>query len=101
MTIEMTEEKRRDYLKEEYFFLQNQYEDYDRRSLQIKSWISTGAIAALALAFNAEHKVGGLVVPIIVATVVVVVWYLEAYWKLFQYALADRRVQSKGTLSCR
>lgn len=25
-----------------------------------------------------------------VGIVVIIVWYLEAYWKLFQYALADR-----------
>jgi hypothetical protein len=87
---ELSEEQRRGYLKEEYFFLQAQYEDYDRRSLTIKGWASTGAVAALALSFNFEHKAGGLLVPIVIGTIIAVVWYLEIYWKMFQYALADR-----------
>jgi hypothetical protein len=36
----------RGYLKDEYLLLQDQYEDFDRRTLTIKSWIGTGAFAA-------------------------------------------------------
>jgi hypothetical protein len=89
MTNEKSDEQRRNYLKDEYLLLQNQYEDYDKRSLTIKSWVSGGAIAALALAFNSSYK-AVLFVPVIVGVIVAVIWYLEAYWKLFQYALADR-----------
>jgi hypothetical protein len=90
MASELTDDQRRSFLKDEYFFLQAQYEDYDRRSLQIKGWVSSGAVAALALAFNTSSMTGALILPVIAATIVVAIWYLEAYWKLFQYALADR-----------
>jgi hypothetical protein len=89
MTIEMSEEQRRSYLKDEYLLLQNQYEDYDKRSLTIKGWISGGAAAALGLAFNSDKPAASFV-PAIVAVIVLAVWYLEAYWKVFQYALGDR-----------
>jgi hypothetical protein len=89
MTTDMTEDQRRSYLRDEYLLLQNQYEDFDKRSLTIKGWVSSGAIAALALSFSSSHKLAP-VMPIIVALIVAVIWYLEAYWKLFQYALADR-----------
>jgi hypothetical protein len=89
MSVEMTEEQRRGYLKEEYLFLQSQYEDYDRRSLVIKGWVAGGAIAALALAFNSSYKLA-ILLPVMTAVIVASVWYLEAHWKLFQYALADR-----------
>jgi hypothetical protein len=61
MAIEITEEQRHSDLKEEYFFLQGQYEDYDKRSLQIKGWVSAGALTALALGFQAESKIAALV----------------------------------------
>src|SRR5262245_29330539 len=87
---ELSDEQRRSFLKDEYLFLQAQYEDYDKRSLQIKGWISSGAAAGLALAFNVTNKAAVWALPIIVASIVVIIWYLEAHWKLFQYALADR-----------
>lgn len=76
-------------LKDEYLFLQSQYEDFDRRSLSIKGWVSGGAIAALALSFSSSHSLT-IFIPFFIAVVVVTVWYLEAHWKLFQYALSDR-----------
>jgi hypothetical protein len=90
MAEEPTEVQRRGFLKDEYLFLQAQYEDYDRRSLTIKSWVSTAAVTALALAFNSSYHQGSIAIAIMVAIAVGVVWYLEAYWKLFQYALSDR-----------
>jgi hypothetical protein len=89
MSDTMSEEQRRGYLKDEYLFLQGQYEDYDRRSLTIKGWVTSGAVAALALAFNASYQ-KAFMIPAMVAVMICVIWYLEAYWKLFQYALADR-----------
>jgi hypothetical protein len=89
MAINLSPEQRSNYLRDEYLFLQGQYEDYDKRSLTIKGWVSSGATAALAIAFNTSYKLG-LFLPILVAIMVGVIWYLEACWKLFQYALADR-----------
>jgi hypothetical protein len=89
MPHNLSADSRNTYLKDEYLFLQSQYEDYDKRSLTIKGWVSTGSAAALALAFNAAYK-AGVYIPIMLAVIVSVIWYLEAYWKLFQYALGDR-----------
>jgi hypothetical protein len=87
--MEITEDQRRNYLRDEYLFLQSQYEDYDKRSLLIKGWVSSGAIAALALSMNVSRD-AALFVTVIVVVVVSVTWYLESYWKVFQYAFADR-----------
>jgi hypothetical protein len=89
MTSDLTDDQRRSYLKDEYMFLQAQYEDYDKRSLTIKGWTSGGAAGALAIAFNSSYR-PAIFVLVIVAVIVAAIWYLEAYWKLFQYALADR-----------
>jgi hypothetical protein len=87
--IQLDASQKLSMLRDEYLFLQQQYEDYDKRSLTIKGWVSSGAIAALALGFSTSYKLTFLI-PIFVSVVVVMVWYLEAYWKLFQYALSDR-----------
>ena len=76
-------------LKDEYLFLQGQYEDYDKRSITIKGWVSSGAIAALALGITSDAKFS-FAIPLLTAVIVGMVWYLEAHWKLFQYALSDR-----------
>jgi hypothetical protein len=83
------EKDRRELLKEEYFFLQGQYEDFDRRSLSIKGWISGGAAAALALGVNGTGDSPRYVAIIIIA-ITASVWWLEVTWKLFQGALRDR-----------
>lgn len=87
--MELDEREHRSFLKDEYLLLQNQYEDYDRRSLTIKGWVGSGAAAALALAFNSSYR-AALLIPVFVALIAAVFWYLEAYWKVFQYSLADR-----------
>lgn len=87
--MELDDKERKAFLRDEYLLLQNQYEDFDRRSLQIKGWLTGGAIAALGLAFNSESPVAASV-PIATAIIAAVIWYHEAKWKLFQYALTDR-----------
>jgi hypothetical protein len=87
--MELDDKEHRSFLKDEYLLLQNQYEDYDRRSLTIKGWVGSGAAAALALAFNSSYRLA-LLIPIFVIVIAAVFWYLEAYWKVFQYSLADR-----------
>ena len=87
--MDLTDEARRSYLKDEYLFLQAQYEDFDRRSLTIKGWFSGGAVAAFALTFNTPSPYTYFV-PLSVLSIACVFWYLETYWKLFQYGLSDR-----------
>lgn len=77
------------FLKDEYLKLQDQYEDYDRRALQIKGWISTAAVAGFALGIDANKKIDSSTL-LIIALIAGCFWYLETTWKLFQYAVADR-----------
>ena len=88
-TMSVTPEEKRALLKEEYFFLQQQYQAFDDKTLTIKGWISTGAIAGLALAFGNEVHHAYLI-PCFIIVISCIFWYLEAYWKLFQYAFSDR-----------
>ncbi|QMW22301.1 hypothetical protein [Sandaracinobacteroides saxicola] len=83
----MDDVERDKFLKDEYMKLQDQYEDYDRRSLTIKGWISAGAAGAIALGFQ---KGESPVILLVVAGFALCFWYLEASWKIFQYALRLR-----------
>jgi hypothetical protein len=86
---EIDDRERRSMLKDEYLLLQNHYEDFDRRALTIKGWIAAGAITALAISFGSSFGYAW-VLPILVALLAAVFWYIEAYWKLFQQAIGDR-----------
>lgn len=79
----------RGFLKDEYLKLQDQYEDFDRRSLTIKGWVSAGAAVAIVAGLKDEGSFG-IVQWLIVAALAATFWYLEARWKQFQYALAGR-----------
>jgi hypothetical protein len=81
--------ERRQFLRDEYLMLMDQYEDYDRRALSIKGWIAGGAVAALALSFEGKSDTQQLV-PTFVIVLSLTFWGLEAGWKLFQHATRDR-----------
>lgn len=85
----MPEDSKRDDLKEEYKILQGQYEDFDRRSLQIKGWIAAAAVAGVALGLDPAKNQHGIL-WVVVAVIAASIWYIEGEWKVFQYALADR-----------
>jgi hypothetical protein len=73
-------------LKEEYFFLQNTIEDYNRQIWAIKALGITGTGAAIALALqekNSAIALAGCVIPIFF-------WVLEAQWKHFQRGFYPR-----------
>ena len=84
---DLNQQQRSDYLRDEYLMLQSQYEDYDNRSLTIKGWVTGGALVASGLTVSVEHS---WIVPLFIGVVVISIWYLEACWKLFQYALRGR-----------
>jgi hypothetical protein len=87
---QLPDDQLRSLLKDEYQILQGQYEDYDRRSLTIKGWISFASVAAIALGFGSDKTGARGEIWLIVAIVALSIWYLEGRWKLFQYAFRDR-----------
>src|SRR6478736_1071167 len=84
------DDDRRAELKEEYFYLHKTYEDFDQRSLTIKGWIAAAAVTGASLGVNKENKQILPEVSLIVAVVLLSIWCLEAYWKMFQYGFRDR-----------
>ncbi|WP_447884678.1 hypothetical protein [Serratia fonticola] len=77
------------FLKDEYLKLQDQYEDYDRRALTIKGWISAASVAGFALGIDSGKNIN-VSTLIAIALIALCFWYLESTWKLFQYAIRDR-----------
>lgn len=75
-------------LKEEYFFLQQTYEDFDKRALSIKSWCITIALGAIAIGFRDDGFSKELF--IFIAAAALLFWLIEAKWKTFQYSNAYR-----------
>jgi hypothetical protein len=74
------------FLKDEYIFLQNTYEDFDKRALMIKNWSVTVSLVALGL--GVQYKTPLLWALACGATILF--WIIEAKWKSFQYAFAPR-----------
>lgn len=86
----MDDLERDKFLKEEYFKLQDQYEDYDRRSLTIKGWVSAGSAAALVTASQNRSGYNGYLLLFGTMLFSCCFWYLETRWKTFQYATQPR-----------
>jgi hypothetical protein len=40
--VELSQKEKNELLKEEYYFIQQQYQGFDNKTLTIKGWISTG-----------------------------------------------------------
>lgn len=85
----MDREQLNQFLGSEYLELQSQYEDFDRRSLTIKGWISAGSIAAIAIGLDSQGDASSKIWPVIGA-ITICFWYLETKWRSFQYALRGR-----------
>jgi len=86
--MDFTDAEYKSFLRDEYLLLQNQYEDYDRRSITIKGWVSSGMVAGLA--FSLTKDAASPFIPFIIALFALVFWWLEASWKIFQYAIVGR-----------
>lgn len=76
------------HLRDEYLFLQQTYEDFDRRALEIKGWCITISLGAVALGFNNAGFSKTLFGFIALSSALF--WLIEAKWKTFQYANAYR-----------
>jgi hypothetical protein len=86
MENKMKEEQLQSFLKDEYFFLQGAYEEFDGRALTIKSWAITICGGAYALAFERKAPI----LWVFGAIAALLFWLLEAMWKSFQYTHAAR-----------
>jgi hypothetical protein len=84
----VAEEDLRAELKAEYNRLQDTYEDFDKRSLQIKGWVASAAVAGVSLGL--KDGTAGYQIWIIIGVVMASIWFLETYWKMFQYGFRDR-----------
>jgi hypothetical protein len=75
------------FLKEEYFFLQKTYEDFDSKSITIKTWSVSGSLVLIGAGFSEK---GSAELFCIGAIASLFFWVIEAYWKGFQYAFLRR-----------
>ena len=71
-----------EFLREEYFHLQNTIESFDEKALTIKAWSVTLSMAGIGVAFTAK-------VPLLLllsAGASLLFWLVEGSWKTFQQA---------------
>jgi hypothetical protein len=73
-------------LKDEYFFLQNTIEDYNRQIWVIKALGITGTGAAIALALQEKQSS----IALLGCAIPIFFWVLEAQWKHFQRGFYPR-----------
>lgn len=77
-----------DLLKQEYFFLQNTIEDYNKQIWVIKALGITGTGGVLALML--QQKPNASAIAIIGCTIPIFFWVLESQWKHFQRGFYPR-----------
>jgi hypothetical protein len=93
----MDENQKLDLIKQEYFKLQDFYEDFDKRIQGIKGWSITIALAAIAAGLNYKNEYLGLFASI----TSIIFWIIETIWKIFQYHYKPRieEIESKIKLN--
>ncbi len=70
----------------EYFWIEDQIDRFDERSLKIKAWSVTVSVAAIGAAISYKQPL----LFLLASLSALVFWYLEAIWKYFQEALGAR-----------
>ena len=75
-----------DMLKQEYFFLQNTIEDYNKQIWAIKALGIAGTGAAIALTVQLKLRA----IPLIGCAIPMFFWILESQWKHFQRGFYPR-----------
>lgn len=82
-------------LKEEYFYLQKVIDDFDSKSMLIKSWSITYSLTAIGLAvFN--KSIGILIVAFLSG---ICFWIVESFWKSFQFMNYKRIYDIENAIS--
>lgn len=79
-------ENKNEFLKEEYFHLQNLVEKFDDKALTIKSWSITISLVGISTGFVEKNSA----LFLISAGSAVLFWLLEGLWKNYQVAYYKR-----------
>jgi hypothetical protein len=74
-------------LKEEYFHLQKVIEDFDNKTLTIKTWSISGSLVIIGAALTDKGTKELFLVASIASSSF---WIIEAYWKAFQLSYYGR-----------
>ncbi len=88
-----------DLLKQEYFFLQNTIEDYNKQIWLIKALGITGTGAILALML--QQKTNASTIAFIGCAIPLFFWILESQWKHFQHGFYPRVAEIESIFSNR
>lgn len=88
-----------DLLKQEYFFLQNTIEDYNKQIWVIKALGITGTGAILALML--QQKTNARAIAFIGSAIPLFFWILESQWKHFQRGFYPRVAEIEAIFSDR
>ncbi|MEM6867876.1 MAG: hypothetical protein AAGD09_19745 [Cyanobacteria bacterium P01_F01_bin.56] len=83
-----------DLLKDEYFFLQNTIEDYNKQIWVIKSLGITGTGAAIVLALQQKLSL----IALLGCALPIFFWVLESQWKHFQRGFYPRVAEIENHL---
>ena len=90
----MEEQKKIELLREEYFHLQKIVEEFDSKSIAIKTWSVTGSLAVIAAGLieeiNANKVNASPYIFLIGAIASLLFWLIEVYWKTFQLGYYGR-----------
>jgi hypothetical protein len=86
-----------DLLKQEYFFLQNTIEDYNKQIWVIKALGITGTGGVLALML--QQKLNARAIALIGCSIPLFFWILESQWKHFQRGFYPRVAEIEYTLT--
>lgn len=71
-----------EFVKEEYLHLQKVIENFDQKSLTIKSWSVTVSMAGIVSAFTQRNPY----ILLLSAGASLLFWIIEGLWKSFQHA---------------
>ncbi len=88
-----------DLLRQEYFFLQNTIEDYNKQIWVIKALGITGTGAILALML--QQKTNASAIAFIGSAIPLFFWILESQWKHFQHGFYPRVAEIESIFSDR
>src|SRR5271156_1075181 len=83
-----------DFLRQEYFRVQEAIDKFDEKAISIKAWSVTVGMAGIGTAFL-KHTPGLLILSGIAS---LLFWLIEAWWKAFQQAFYPRMYEIESLM---